>query len=205
MWPFGKSSHQAQITYSPTLNSAQPSAPVTSPALAQARPAQMLMERPTAPQPVDIKAENIKSIISQGEWFEGTLRLQKGIKIDGRVTGNIQFGITDGMLVVNDQARVDGDIYGPRAIIVGEVFGNINISGRLIILPSARIHGDIAAGALQLHEGACIDGRICTCSELQQKTHEHQSEVSNSPTAPATSVEAPAEVLRFAVGSGQGR
>lgn len=200
MWPFksnAQSIHQQATAVAPVP---QPAAvPANTPV---SRSVPVVMERP-APQSIDVKAENIKSIIAQGEFFEGNLRFQRGIKIDGHVKGNIEFGLTDGMLVVNDKGLVEGDIYGPRAIIVGEVVGNIMISGRLIVLPSARIHGDIAAGTLQLHEGSSLDGRICTINDMQQRTHEH--EASQQTVAPAPAPEAPAEVLRFAIGAGQGR
>lgn len=200
MWPFKsntQSNHQQVTAVAPVP---QPAAVSTNPAASRAVP--VVMERP-APQSIDVKAENIKSIIAQGEFFEGNLRFQRGIKVDGHVKGNIEFGLTDGMLVVNDKGLVEGDIFGPRAIIVGEVVGNIMISGRLIVLPSARIHGDIAAGTLQLHEGSSLDGRICTINDMQQRTHEH--EATQQPVAPAPAPEAPAEVLRFAIGAGQGR
>ena len=199
MWPFksnAQSIHQQATAVVPVPQPA--SVPANTPV---SRSVPVVMERP-APQSIDVKAENIKSIIAQGEFFEGNLRFQRGIKIDGHVKGNIEFGLTDGMLVVNDKGLVEGDIYGPRAIIVGEVVGNIMISGRTIVLPSARIHGDIAAGTLQLHEGSSLDGRICTINDMQQRTHEH--EASQQTVAPASAPEAPAEVLRFAIGAGQG-
>lgn len=200
MWPF-KSNAQS-IQQSTAVAPAQ--LPVRVPAAKGTAPrtVPVVMERP-APQAVDVKAENIKSIIAQGEYFEGNLRFQRGIKIDGHIKGNIEFGITDGMLVVDDKGLVEGDIYGPRAIIAGEVLGNIIISDRLIVLPSARIHGDIAAGTLQLHEGSSLDGRICTINDMQQRTHEHETPQTVSPTPVVP--EAPAEVLRFAVGAVQGR
>ena len=203
MWPFNKNQRQAQANFAPVP---APIPQASSAPVAQApvprTTSPVVMERP-APQSIDVRAEHIKSVIAQDEYFEGHLRFQRGIKIDGHVKGNIEFGITDGMLVVNDKARVEGNIYGPRAIIVGGVTGDIIITGRLIVLPQAKIRGDIAAGTLQFHEGASIEGRICTVNDLQQKTHEHPE----APQAPTTGApEAQAEVLRFAVGgAGQGR
>lgn len=200
MWPFNKS-NSATAQQAASFELTQPLAPVPVKAPAP-RAVPVVMER-AVPQSIDPKVENIKSIIAQGEYFEGNLRFQRGVKIDGHVKGNVEFGITDGMLVVNDKGLVEGDIYGPKAIIVGEVVGNIMISGRLIVLPSARIHGDIAAGTLQLHEGSSLDGRICTINDLEQRAREN--EVSQQTITPAPAPEPPAEVLRFAVGTGQGR
>lgn len=198
MWPFRKPvppQHPAPVAVIAPAQ-ATASAPQSSRAV-------LPMERGT-PQLIDIKTENIKSIIAHGESFEGRLRLQRGIKVDGYVKGDIEFGMTDGMLVVNDKARVDGDILGPRAIIVGEVFGNICITGRLIVLATARIHGDISAGTLQMHEGARIDGRICT-SDADQKIIQEQPSVAQSISAVPVQPESPAAVLQFAIGAGQSR
>lgn len=176
---------------------------------------------------IDVKAECIKSVIAPGEFLEGNLHFQNGVKVDGRIQGNVKFGITDGLFVLNEQGVVEGNIQGPRAIIVGEVFGNIVVEGKLIILPKARIHGDIAAGTLQIMEGSSINGRISTVSEYDRmKTLEHENlqaiaaeerQISQSaPPAPSpiyspSAVQQPsareashADVLRFSVG-GAGR
>lgn len=175
--------------------------PVAHPAAPVRQAPATVMERPS-PQSIDIQAENIKSVIAAGESFDGNLRLQRGIKIDGYVKGNIEFGLTDGMLVVTHKATVEGNIIGPRAIIVGEVIGNIMIAGRLIILPSAKIHGDIAAGALQMHEGATMNGRICTISEMQNPppTVDHQDDVPVKAPVPHAPADQTADVLRFVAG-----
>lgn len=202
MWPFNG---KAQASTNPTsaLVAPLPPQPRQShlPAAAPVTPP-VVMERP-APQAIDVRAENIKSIIAQGEYFEGHLRFQRGLKVDGHIKGNVEFGLTDGMLVVNDKAIVEGDILGPRAIIVGEVVGNLMVTGRLIILPTARIRGDIAAGTLQIHEGASIDGRICTVSDMAERMREEGQ--GGSASEAATAPDAQADILRFVSGVAQSR
>lgn len=202
MWPFSRKS-KAPTTSVPVLQ--HPQAPVhTQPAPTQvvpvARQQAVAKENPSS-QLVDVKVENIKSVIAAGECFDGNMRFQNGAKIDGRIKGNVEFGITDGMLVLNRSGVIEGDILGPRAIIVGEVIGNIMTTGKLIILPNAVIHGDIAAGTLQIHEGASINGRIQTVSEFEkQRTLEHDRQLNDAQDAvPARHLpERQAEVLRFA-------
>ena len=203
MWPFSRKP-KTPTTYVPVVQ------PPQTPVQAQPTPSQVvpvsrsqLVTNENRPQLVDVKVENIKSVIAAGECFDGNMRFQNGAKIDGRIKGNVEFGITDGMLVLNNSGIIEGDIVGPRAIIVGEVIGNIMTTGKLIILPSAVIHGDIAAGTLHIHEGACVNGRIQTISEFEkQRTleHEHQHQLQSVPETepPKQTPERQAEVLRFA-------
>ncbi len=179
MWPFSRKQHQAQVS---VLTTSIPVARTPTPAQQPAAVPQPLVSKaPTAviappSHAIDVRAEAIKSVIAAGEFFEGNLHFQHGVKIDGRVQGNINFGINDGLLVLNENGHVEGNITGPRAIIVGEVYGNIIVAGKLIILPRARIHGDIAAGTLQIMEGSTINGRIRTVNELERlKTLDHQT------------------------------
>jgi len=168
MWPFNKASKPVAVTdkaqalqqHSVAMQTPQPGAPVSR--------STAVIERPTQ-QTIDPRAEQIKSCIAEGEYLEGNLHFQHGIKVDGAVKGNIEFGLKEGLFVLTHKGQVQGDVIGPRAIIVGEVTGNICVTGRLIILPQARVRGDIAAGTLQLHEGATVEGRICTVPDLQQR------------------------------------
>ncbi len=206
MWPFKRKQQHAHV---PVLTTSIPMTPAPVPvhqSVAKAAPA-VAPQMPSVVQApshaIDVRAEAIKSVIAAGEFLEGNLHFQHGVKIDGRVQGNVNFGIKDGLFVLNEGGQVEGNITGPRAIIVGEVFGNIVVDGKLIILPKAKIHGDIAAGTLQIIEGSTINGRICTVSEFDRlKTLEHNS--AQQQQIAEQDVSAPpsdhAEVLRFSVG-----
>lgn len=45
------------------------------------------------------------------------------MKIDGSVKGDVTFGLTDGLCIVSAGALVEGNLRGPRALILGEVQG----------------------------------------------------------------------------------
>ncbi|WP_341744835.1 polymer-forming cytoskeletal protein [Azonexus hydrophilus] len=131
---------------------------------------------------VDVKQENIRSVIEEGEIVEGNLKFRFGIKLNGMVKGNIEFGIDDGMLVIYNKAVVVGNIKGPRAFILGEVHGNIYCSGRVVVAPSAKVFGDIYAGGIQLYEGSQIDGRIRSIREVV-----HEGQATATPPQPNVS------------------
>lgn len=137
------------------------------------------------PKSIDARAEKIKTVIAAGESFDGSMRLRNGVKIDGQVQGEVIFGLDDGMLVLSNSGMIIGDVIGPKAIIQGEVRGNLKITGRVIIMATARITGDIAAGALQVHEGAQIAGRLCPITDLQPNGTLIAGEIARQPDAAA--------------------
>ena len=135
-------------------------------------------------QSIDAKAENIKSVLSKDEVVEGNLRFRFGAKVDGKVVGNVHFGSDDGLLVLNRDGMVIGDIIGPRAIILGEVRGNIKVTGKLIIMASARVYGDIISNSITINDGAKIDGRVCSILDYENgvmdaaaKHEQHESQI----------------------------
>lgn len=123
-------------------------------------------EQAKKPMRIDPKEQRITSLIAAGCTNRGNMSLQNGIKIDGRHIGDIEFGTEDGMLIINKEAEVEGAVMGPRAIILGTVRGSLFISGSLVLMPSAKIYGDLVYGSLLVHDGALIDGQIKPASEM---------------------------------------
>ena len=112
MWPFNKNQRQAQANYAPVpspIPQASPAPIAQAPVPRTTSP--VVMERP-APQSIDVRAEHIKSVIAQDEYFEGHLRFQRGIKIDGHVKGNIEFGITDQIFIKPQKKQTEDYITG---------------------------------------------------------------------------------------------
>ena len=182
------------------FSSKQPATPAAAhPVAVVAHPVKQTEGRP---QSIDVRAENIKSAIAAGEIFEGDMRLRHGLKLDGTVKGRIDFGSEDGLFVLNQSGVVEGDIYGPRAIILGEVRGNIAITGKLIIMASARISGDVVYGSIQMVEGAQMAGRLIPIADFQNSTIRTETTAQNdSQPAPKEELAPVASVLHFTAGS----
>lgn len=123
------------------------------------------------PMRIDPKEQRITSLIAAGATMRGNLSLREGIKVDGHHIGDIEFGTEDGMLIINKDAVVEGTIRGPRAIVLGAVKGSMDISGSLVLMPTAKIYGDLVYGSFLVHEGALIDGQIRPASEMHAHAH----------------------------------
>jgi len=107
------------------------------------------------------KAPTIRSLIGEGTLIRGELRFTDGLRIDGEVHGDV-VAAEDGasMLVISDKARVHGKVKAGHVIINGTVIGPVESYELLELQPKARIAGDVHYEALEMHQGATIDGEL---------------------------------------------
>lgn len=107
------------------------------------------------------KQPPIKSLIAQGTRIEGDLSFSEGLRIDGEVVGNIRaHQDRPSILVVSELAHVTGSIEADHVILNGHVKGPVVARGLLELQPKARIEGDVSYKALEMHQGATIDGHL---------------------------------------------
>ncbi len=99
------------------------------------------------------------TLIGSASRIEGNVRFSGGLRVDGTVAGNI-ISQDSGTLVVSEQAVVEGEIKVARAVINGKVNGPIHASESLELQAKARVTGDIYYGALEVHLGAVVQGRL---------------------------------------------
>ena len=113
----------------------------------------MFAQKPAKPsQPAD-------TVIGSGSRIEGNIRFSGELRIDGAVAGNI-VGQDAGRLILSEAAVVEGEVRVARAVINGKVNGPIHAGENLELQPKARVTGDIYYGALEVHLGAIVQGRL---------------------------------------------
>lgn len=95
------------------------------------------------------------SVIAQGTTIEGTLKCSKGIRLDGKVIGDV---ICDQRFVMGEQGKVEGTINCNESVISGNIDGEISVKGLLHLLGSAFIKGKIMASKMIVDEGAKYSG-----------------------------------------------
>jgi cytoskeletal protein CcmA (bactofilin family) len=105
------------------------------------------------------KQPAIRSLIGEGTGLEGTLRFRDGLRIDGEVRGDVvaEPG-SKTLLVISEKARVVGRVQAAHVIINGRVEGPVESSQLLELQPKAVILGDVRYAALEMHQGATIEG-----------------------------------------------
>lgn len=113
------------------------------------------------------KQPHIKSLIAEGDRFEGNLQFVQGLRIDGHVVGDVRCNTEKGgLLVISATARVEGAIHAAHVIVNGEVMGTVFASTLLELQPKARVTGDVHYKALEMHQGATICGNMLPSNVL---------------------------------------
>ncbi len=107
------------------------------------------------------KQPAIRSLIGEGSRIEGTLRFSDGLRIDGEVQGDVLADPNSKtILVISEKARVTGFVQAAHVIINGTVIGPVESSQLLELQPKALIQGDVRYAALEMHQGATIEGAM---------------------------------------------
>ena len=102
------------------------------------------------------------TMIGEGSRFEGRCAVHGNLRIDGRFVGP---ALQVDQLYVGEAGRVKTDIVANVVVVEGVVVGNISATIRVLLLPSARVLGDLLTPELVLQDGAMLDGN-CSVGQL---------------------------------------
>jgi len=116
------------------------------------------------------KQPPLKSLVAQGARVEGDIFFGDGIRIECAINGNITaIDHQASILVIAESAAVNGNITADHIIINGSIKGAVTARLMLELQPNARIEGDVAYGALEMHQGALIAGRLTPILNSEHK------------------------------------
>lgn len=101
-------------------------------------------------------ATNVDIILGKTSSLKGELNGVGIARVDGKFEGLVN---VDGGLMVGPDGFLTAEIRVTNATISGKVKGNIYATGKVELLASAVIIGDIAAKSIIIEEGARFNGR----------------------------------------------
>ena len=114
--------------------------------------------------PSSIKMTQLSSLIAEGVEITGDVVFTGGMRIDGRVNGNVIGRSLDGkapaLLVLSDKGRIEGSVRCGDAVINGWVVGDLEVEHLLELQSEARVSGTIRYRQLQLDVGAAVQGQL---------------------------------------------
>lgn len=103
----------------------------------------------------------IDTLIGAVVELKGDIVFSGGLRIDGKVQGNITAkDATSSLLILGEYAEVHGDINAPYMIINGKIRGNVQCEARIELQAQAEITGDVHYGTIAIAHGAAISGML---------------------------------------------
>ena len=107
------------------------------------------------------KQPPIRTLIGEGTVIEGELRFSEGLRIDGRVHGNVvATGEERSILVIGEKAVIVGRVKAGHVIVNGQIRGPVESDELLELQPKARIEGHVRYDRLEMHQGAQVSGEV---------------------------------------------
>jgi len=108
--------------------------------------------------------EQVETIVGKGTCLKGVINAKGSIRIDGQLDGEIE---AEGDVVVGPTGILKANIKARKATLAGSVNGNVNISDKLELLPTAKLIGDVSVGSIIIGEGAIFQG-ACEMKRSEQ-------------------------------------
>jgi len=90
--------------------------------------------------------------------FDGEIKGKEDLVVEGQVLGKINLPASD--LLIADQGRVEAEICARNITIRGEVIGNIEAAGLVVIERTGRMKGNLSASVISVEDGAQFKGTI---------------------------------------------
>ena len=115
----------------------------------------MFGAKPSKPQ------NRIDSLIGDSLVVEGSISFTGGLRVDGRVKGNvIATGQGPATLVLSEHAEIEGEIRVAHAVINGKVVGPVHAAEYVELQARSNVTGDVHYKTLEIQLGAVVQGRL---------------------------------------------
>lgn len=103
----------------------------------------------------------LSSLIADNVEIVGDVIFTGGLRIDGRVDGNVigKDG-ANSLLVLSDKGSINGRVKVYDAVVNGNIAGDVEVEHFVELQPKASVAGNISYRQLQLECGASVDGKL---------------------------------------------
>jgi cytoskeletal protein CcmA (bactofilin family) len=105
-----------------------------------------------------VTLDRIDTIIGKDTTFNGSITGKGAIRLDGTIEGDM---IRHGDVIVGETGLIRANISARHVTVAGIVEGNISAEGKIELIGSGKIFGNIEAENLVINEGSIFRG-TCT-------------------------------------------
>jgi len=103
------------------------------------------------------KGQIEETVIAHGVRIKGDFTSQGDVLIEGEIHGSVK---TASDLRIGESSLINATVDAKNAVIAGTVQGNVTVTGRLELLETANIIGDVKTDVLSMAAGANVNGCI---------------------------------------------
>lgn len=111
-----------------------------------------------------VSGDIANNVIGENSYFTGTFLINGSLRIDGRFEGKY---LQAEQLYIGSTGKIRTNINAVSVIVEGLVIGNINASSRVLLMPTAKILGDIKTPELIIQNGVILEGRCTISNDLR--------------------------------------
>jgi len=120
----------------------------------------MFGSKPQRPMSIETPSTPIECLVGARMSVVGDITFSGGLNIAGSVKGTVAAEGSDGLIVLNESGRIEGDLRAPNVKIDGEMVGDVVASEKLILGTTARVRGNVYYKLLEMNAGAQVNGQM---------------------------------------------
>jgi len=139
------------------------------------------------------------AIIGKSVMIKGQIVSREDLTIDGEVEGTVE--LQEHRLTIGPHGKVRADIKAREIVVLGNVYGNVDVADKIEIRKDAKLVGDIKTARIVIEDGAYFKGTtdIVRPEPKPAPPAPRPAPVQSAPVAAATAAPAsaaPADVKR---------
>jgi len=95
------------------------------------------------------------TLIGEGSTFEGKIKSQASIRLEGEITGDV---VCEGDVIIGERGVARSNVSARNVVLAGTVHGNIAAKEKLTVKSSGRLFGNLSAAELAIEAGGLFQG-----------------------------------------------
>ena len=96
------------------------------------------------------------AIIGKSVMIKGQIVSREDLTIDGEVEGTVE--LQEHRLTIGPHGKVRADIKAREIVVLGNVYGNVDVADKIEIRKDAKLVGDIKTARIVIEDGAYFKG-----------------------------------------------
>ncbi len=117
----------------------------------------------------------IATLIGADTVVRGDVAFSGGLHLEGRVVGDVTGDESDSVLTVGEKGLIEGSVRLGRLVLNGTITGDVEVSQRAELGPTARVEGNLRYSVLEMAGGAQVNGRLVHEEQERQALPERES------------------------------